>query len=186
MKYAYNGISGIDTHPNGRQITGILSVVERLVRKPGCSSGKILTCSNQSLRRRTMIFSRILLACATREIRMRFPHFVIPPFVENLERGLFPLLRILTHPSKSDEAAFVAWEKSPSKSISDSSRRTLSNPSALPFPELGHNQFLNLSSKGFLGHWSNPRTMFESSFSDFVFRRAWNYPIHRLPMDVRL
>ena len=51
-----------------RRIINIVSVVERFGRKSLCTSGRIPTRSQYSLRRRAMIFSSILPACATSEM----------------------------------------------------------------------------------------------------------------------
>ena len=68
IKYTYNGNCFFRANSYSRRITNIISMVERFGRKPLCSSGRISTRSQYSLRRRAMIFSTILPACATSEM----------------------------------------------------------------------------------------------------------------------
>ena len=66
--YIELGIRFFRANSYNRQTTNIILVVERFGRKPLCSSGRIPTRSQYSLRRRAMIFSSILPACATSEM----------------------------------------------------------------------------------------------------------------------
>ena len=65
IKHTYNGICLFRVNSYNPRITIIISVVERFGRKPLCSFSRIPTRSQYSLRRRAMIFSTILPACAT-------------------------------------------------------------------------------------------------------------------------
>ena len=76
IKHIHNGISFFRANSCSRRITNILSVVERFDRKPLCSSGRIPTRSQYSLRRRAIIFSNILPACATSATPLKSPHSV--------------------------------------------------------------------------------------------------------------
>ena len=76
IKHTYSGICFFRASSCNRRITNIISVVERFGRKPFCSSGRIPTRSQYSLRRRAMIFSSILPACATSEVPLQLPHSV--------------------------------------------------------------------------------------------------------------
>ena len=64
-----------------RRITNIILVVARFGRKPLCPSGRIPTRSQYSLRRRAMIFTSILPACATSEMPLQMPHSVRSSFL---------------------------------------------------------------------------------------------------------
>ena len=68
IKHTYNGICFFRANYCSRRITNIIPVLERFGRKPLCSSGRIPERSQYSLRRRAMIFSSILPACATSEM----------------------------------------------------------------------------------------------------------------------
>ena len=65
IKHSYSGIHFFHASSCNRRITNIISAVERFGRKTPCSSGRIPMRSQYSLRRRAMIFSSILPACAT-------------------------------------------------------------------------------------------------------------------------
>ena len=62
----YNGIRFFRANSCTRRSTTSISVLKRFDRKPLCSSCGIPMRSQYSLRRRAMIFSSILSACATR------------------------------------------------------------------------------------------------------------------------
>ena len=76
IRHTYSGIRFFRASSCNRRITNIMSVVERFGRKPLCSSGRIPTRSQYSMRRQAMIFSSILLACATSEMPLQLPHSV--------------------------------------------------------------------------------------------------------------
>ena len=90
-KHTYNGICFFRANYCSRQITNIISVVERFGRKPFCSSGRIPARSHYSLRRRAMIFSIILPACATSEMTLQLVHSARSFFLEYHNDGIFPL-----------------------------------------------------------------------------------------------
>ena len=100
MKHTYSGIRFFRASSCNRRITNIISVVERFGRKPLCSSGRIPTRSQYSLRRRAMIISSILPACAISEMPLPVVAALCPIllFVEYHDDGIFPLLRHLAPP----------------------------------------------------------------------------------------
>ena len=76
IKCSYNGNRFFPADSCSRRIANTISVVERFGRKQLCSSGRIPTRWQYSLRRRAIIFSSILSACATSEILLYIPHSV--------------------------------------------------------------------------------------------------------------
>ena len=76
IKQTYNEVHLFRARSCSRRITNIILVVKRFGRKPFCSSGRIPTRSQYSLRRRAMIFSSILPACTISEIPFSLPHSV--------------------------------------------------------------------------------------------------------------
>ena len=76
IKHTYSEIRFFRASSCNRRITDFISVVERFGRQPLCSSGRIPTRSQYSLRRRAVIFSSILPACATSEMSLQLPHSV--------------------------------------------------------------------------------------------------------------
>ena len=69
IKHTYNEISFFRfNYCSSRQITNIISVVERFGRKPLCSSGRIPTRSQYSLKWWARTFSSIFPAYATSEM----------------------------------------------------------------------------------------------------------------------
>ena len=83
-----------------RRITNIISVVERVGRKPFCSSGRILARS--SLRWRAMIFSSISPACAT-DASVVAALCPVLLFIEYHDDGTISLLRHLASPPNTND-----------------------------------------------------------------------------------
>ena len=108
IKHTHSGILFFRASSSNRRITNIISVVQRFGRKPLCSSGRIPTRSQYSLRRRAMIFSSILPACATSEMPLRQLHscrtLSDPSFCGVYhDDGIFPLLRHLAPPPNTND-----------------------------------------------------------------------------------
>ena len=80
-----------------------MSAVERFGRKPLCSSGRIPTRSQYSLRWRAMSFSSILPAGATSEMPVVATLCPILLFVKYHDVGIFPLLRHLAPPQNTND-----------------------------------------------------------------------------------
>ena len=97
IKHTYCGIRFFRASSCNRRITNIISVAQWFARKPLCSSGRIATRSQYSLKRRAMMFSSILPACAAGVCCRRDAPVVaaLCPtllFVEYHDDGIFPLL----------------------------------------------------------------------------------------------
>ena len=103
IKHTYSGIRFFHASSCNRRITNIISVVERFGRETPCSSGRIPTRSQYSLRQRAMIFSSILPACATSV--MPYSYRTLPDhfFMEYHDDTIFPLLRHLAPPSNTND-----------------------------------------------------------------------------------
>ena len=135
IKHTQSGIRFFRTSSCNRRITNIISVVERFGRKPLCSSGRIPTRSQYSLRRRAMTFSSILPVCATSEMPLQLPHSVRSFFLRTMMMTYFhccgtsPPLQIRTTISNS----FQRRAGSPLRVILGSSTETPSGSTAFPF-----------------------------------------------------
>ena len=130
IKHTYNGICFYRANFYVQRITNIMSVVERFGWKLLCSSVRVSMHSQYSLRRRAMIFSRILLACATSEVfAALFPTLL---FVEHHDDRIFPLLRHLS-PFQIETTISSSPRRragSPLRVILNSSTETSSGPTA--------------------------------------------------------
>ena len=136
IKHIYSGIRFFRANSCNRRIVSIITVVERFGRKPLCSSGRIPTLSQYSLRGRAIIFSSILPACATSEMPLLVAHSVRFFFSWSTMMmvyfhcyGTSPPLYIRTTISSSLRRRVG----SPLRVILNRSTETPSGPTAFPF-----------------------------------------------------
>ena len=136
-KHTHNGICFFRAQSCSRRIINIILVVKRFGRKPLCSSGRISTRAQYSLRRLAKTFSIMLSACTTSE--MPFIVAAICPvllLVEYHDDGTFPpLLRHLPPPSKyksTISSSLRCRVESPLRVIMNSPTETPSGPTSFP------------------------------------------------------
>ena len=127
IKHTYSGIRFFRASSCNRRITNIISVVGRFGRKPLCSSGRIPTRSQYSLRRRGVRYQQDAPVVAA----------VCPIllFVEYHDDGIFPLLRHLAPPQirTAISSSLRRRAGSPLRVILNSSTETPYGSTAFPF-----------------------------------------------------